>query len=691
MREIVKKTPLTENCSKEDIKVFVDSVLPLLTVEEKIGIMSGQITEKKLLDDLFEIEHYNVEPYPTMKVERLGLPEVRFVDGPRGVVSGSATCFPVSMARGATFDRELEEEIGKCIGAEVRAVGGNYFGGVCINLPRNPRWGRAQECYGEDPYLLGEMGAALTRGVQSQNVMACVKHYALNSIENARFKANVQVDMRTLQEVYLPHFKRCIDEGAASVMCAYNSVLGHHASESKLLLRDILRDQWGFEGFTLSDFLWAVYDGVESVKGGMNIEMPCVAHYAEDIPKALEDGRLQEEDLNEAVGYILRTTLYYETRKDPRCYGPETLACPEHIKVAKRAARESMVLLKNENNTLPFRKENTKKIVVLGELGDTENIGDHGSSKVHPYYTITPFRGIMKAMPCAEVLYNDGKDLEKARKLAAAADAVIIVAGYIHCDEGEYLADRADIAEGEMGGDRVGMRLHDRDVQLIHGLKGVNPNTVVSIVGSSAILIDEWSDDVPAILFSFYSGMEGGNALADILFGDVCPGGKLPYTVAKTEEDYPFFDPDCTEITYEYYHGYCKMEKENKEVVYPFGYGLSYTKFEIGEPEIEICNDTAKITVTVENTGKMKGDEVVQLYVGCEGSQVDRPVKILRDFARVTLEPGQKKELSLKVSKDQMAYFDEESNSWKREDIQYIAYIGNSSRDDNMKKITFKY
>lgn len=691
MREIVEKISLTENCSKEDICAFVESVIPQLTTEEKIGIMSGQITEKKLLDDLFVIEHYNVAPYPTMEVERLGLPNVRFVDGPRGVVAGSATCFPVSMARGATFDRELEEEIGKCIGAEVRAVGGNYYGGVCINLLRNPRWGRAQECYGEDQYHLGEMGAALTRGVQSQNVMACVKHFALNSIENARFKANVQVDMRTLQEVYLPHFKRCIEEGAASVMCAYNAVLGKHASESRLLLRDILRDQWGFEGFTLSDFLWAVYDGAKSVKAGMNIEMPCVAHYVEDIPKALEDGRLEEADLNEAVGYILRTTLYYETRKDPQSYGPEVLACPEHIKVARRAAEESMVLLKNDNNVLPFDKAKTKKIVVLGELGDTENIGDHGSSKVHPYYTITPFRGLMKAMPCAEVLYNDGKDIEKARELAQAADAVVIVAGYIHCDEGEYLSDRADIAEGEMGGDRVSMRLHSRDVDLIHGLKDVNPNTVVSIIGSSAILIDEWEKDVPAILFSFYSGMEGGNALADILFGDVCPSGKLPYTVARTEEDYPFFDPDCTEITYEYYHGYCKMDKENKEVAYPFGYGLSYTEFKIGNPELEICNDTAKLVVTVENTGKVKGADVIQLYIGCEGSKVDRPVKVLRDFARVTLEPGECKRIALSVKKDQMAYFDEKANEWKTEDIQYIAYVGDSSRNCELQKVKFRF
>ena len=688
MREVVKNTKLTENCSKEVIRAFVE-VIGSLTVEEKIGIMSGQVTEQKLLDDLFLIEHYNVKPYPTMAVERLGLPNVRFVDGPRGVVAGSATCFPVSMARGATFDRELEEEIGKVIGAEVRAVGGNYFGGVCINLPRNLRWGRAQECYGEDQYHLGEMGAALTRGVQSQNVMACIKHFALNSIENARFKADVQISKRTLHEVFLPHFKRCIEEGAASVMGAYNKVLGEQASESSFLLRDILRDQWGFEGFTLSDFLWAVHDGVKAVKSGMNIEMPCFCHYIEDLPKALEDGRLEMADLDEAVGYILRTILYYETRKDPQEYNENMLACDRHIEVAGRAARESMVLLKNEGKILPLDKEATEKIVVLGVLGDIENIGDHGSSKVHPYYTVTPFKGLMKKMPRAQILYNDGKDIEQAKKLAADADAVVIVAGYIHSDEGEFLADRSDIAE--MGGDRVSMRLHQRDIDLIEGVKGICKNTVVSIVGSSAILIDEWEKDIPAILFSFYSGMEGGNALADILFGDVCPSGKLPYTVAYSEEDYPYFDPDCEEIEYEYYHGYCKMEKEGRKVLYPFGYGLSYTEFTCGKPEILVFANTAKISVLLKNTGTVKGAEVVQLYVGCEGSRVDRPVKLLKDFARVELMPGEETKVSLSVSKESMAYFDEEQDTFVTEDIKYIAYIGNCSADTALQKVEFTF
>lgn len=689
MRSVVKNTKLTENCSKEDIRAFVDEVIPYLSLEKKIGIMSGQITEEKFMDDLFVLEHYNMKPYQTAGVERLGLPCIGFIDGPRGVVAGSSTCFPVSMARGASFDRELEEKIGAAIGAEIRAQGGNYFGGVCINLPRNPRWGRAQESYGEDQYHLGEMGAALTRGVQSQNVMACIKHFALNSIENSRFKADVYADMRTLHEVYLPHFKRCIDEGAASVMGAYNKAYGHQASESSFLLKDILRNRWGFEGFTLSDFLWAVKDAAKAVKSGMDVEMPCIQHYAGQLPEALKEGRIEMADIDASVKCILQTLLYFETRKDPQEYNEEIIARAEHIALARRAAEESMVLLKNENQVLPFKKEKTNRIVVLGVLGDTENIGDHGSSKVHPHYTVTPLRGLMQKMPTAEILYNDGTDLERAKELAKEADAVVIIAGYIHSDEGEFLADRSDIAE--MGGDRESMRLHQRDIDLLKGISGVNPNTVCSLIGSSAILIDEWADDIPAILFSFYSGMEGGNALADILFGDVCPSGKLPYSVARSEEDYPFFEADCEQVTYEYYHGYAKLDKEKKVPYYPFGYGLSYTSFAVGKPELAVFSDTCKITVPVKNTGTYKGAEVLQLYVGCKNSAVERPVKLLKDFERIELKAGEEQLISLCVKKSDMAYFDETKDDFVKEDITYIAYIGTSSAEKDLQQIEFMY
>jgi beta-glucosidase len=243
----------------------------------------------------------------------------------------------------------------------------------------------------------------------------------------------------------------------------------------------------------------------------------------------------------------------------------------------------------------------------------------------------------------------------------------------------------------EVGGDRVSMRLHRRDIDLIRGVRGLCPNTVVSVVGSSAILIDEWAGDVPAVLFSFYGGMEGGNALADILFGDVCPGGKLPYTVAKTEADYPFFDPDCTQITYEYYHGYAKMEKEGKAVSYPFGYGLSYTSFALSAPRASVQGGTAKVTVSVTNTGAVKGAEVVQLYVGCESSAVDRPVKTLRDFARVELMPGETQEVALSFTKAGRAYFDEAADAFCEEDIPYVAYVGNSSAPDALQSVTVRF
>ncbi|MDC7124142.1 MAG: glycoside hydrolase family 3 C-terminal domain-containing protein [Spirochaetales bacterium] len=689
MREVVKNTRLKENCSKEEIKAFVNEVIPQLTLKEKIGIMSGQVTEKKLLDDLFEIGHYNIKPYPTMAVERLGLPNMRFIDGPRGVVAGSSTCFPVAMARGASFDKELEEEIGEAIGEEIRAHGGNYFGGVCINLMRNPRWGRAQECYGEDQYHMGEMGAALVRGVQKHNVMACIKHFAMNSIENARFKADVYADKRTLHEVYLPHFKKCIEEGAASVMGAYNKVYGEQASESSLLLTDILRKKWKFNGFTISDFLWAVKDAVKAVKSGMDIEMPCFCCYDNELPNAVAEKRIDEAVLDESVKNILSTILYFETRKDPCKYDDSVIASEKHIAIAKKAAEESMVLLKNEGSILPFDPNKVERIVVLGELGDTENIGDHGSSKVHPKYTVTPLRGLMNKFPSKEILYNDGKDLDAAKKLAESADVVIITAGYIHSDEGEYLADRSDAAE--MGGDRKSMRLKQRDVDLIKALKGVNPNTVVCMIGSSAILIDDWEKDVPSILFTFYSGMEGGNVLADILFGNVCPGGKLPYTVAYSEDDYPFFDPDCEKITYEYYHGYCKMDKEAKEVLYPFGYGLSYTSFDIKTIGTTIYDDIVKFNVSVKNTGKCKGSEIVQLYIGCKDSSVDRPVKILRDYARIELMPGEEKFIVLSVSKSDMAYYSEEKDDFVEEDITYIAYIANSSNINKSEALDFRF
>ena len=295
---------------------------------------------EKLLDDLFVIEHYNVAPYPTMEVERLGLPNVRFVDGPRGVVAGSATCFPVSMARGATFDRELEEEIGKCIGAEVRAVGGNYYGGVCINLLRNPRWGRAQECYGEDQYHLGEMGAALTRGVQSQNVMACVKHYALyGAAEAGRDYNTVDMSRVTAMNYYMRPYQAAVEAGVGSIMTSFNEFESIPATGNTWLLNDVLRKQWGFNGFVVSDFT-AIAEmvnhgignsqevGVKALKAGVDMDMIADCYHAV-LKKSLEEGKITEAEIDSAceLADFLRFNvafaeqIYKQQPETPMAYG----------------------------------------------------------------------------------------------------------------------------------------------------------------------------------------------------------------------------------------------------------------------------------------------------------------------------------------------------------------------------------
>ena len=262
--------------SREEIEQRTASLLEQLSLKEKVWLLNGNWD---IVGNQIKYKNsYNPTPIKTNGNKRLGISPIAFTDGPRGIVMGNSTCFPVSMARGAAFDRDLERRVGDVIGKEARAQGANYFGGVCINLLRHPAWGRAQETYGEDPYLVGEMGAELTRGVQHHNVMACAKHYALNSIENTRFKVNVKADERTMREVYLPHFKKCIDAGAASVMGAYNRARGDQACESPYLLTEVLRDDWGFEGFAISDFIFAVRDTKKAIEAGLDVEMPQPIH-----------------------------------------------------------------------------------------------------------------------------------------------------------------------------------------------------------------------------------------------------------------------------------------------------------------------------------------------------------------------------------------------------------------------------
>ncbi|SDF74027.1 beta-glucosidase [Fontibacillus panacisegetis] len=654
-----------------------------MNLEEKIYLMSGKVSMEQMLSD-FKERHYNWIPYPAGGNDRLGVPELKFVDGPRGVVSGNSTCFPVSMSRGATFDQDLEQRIGHAIGKEVRAQGGNFFGGVCINLPYNPGWGRSQEVYGEDSFHLGAMGSSLVKGVQDENVIACVKHYAFNSMECARFKVSVIADKRTEREVYLPHFKECVDAGAASIMSAYNLYHGTHCGHHDYLLNQVLKEEWDFDGFVISDFAWGIKDTVEAANGGMDIEMCHTKYFGDKLVEAVRNGQVSEEKIDEAAVRIVRTLLAF-AEADNETYSKEVIACKEHIDLALEAAEKSMTLIKNDHEVLPFSKTDTKRIAVIGELGNKGNIGDYGSSRVFPPYVVTPLEGIKRLLPNAEVIFDNGADIEKAKELAKSADTVVFVVGYDHDDEGESVTNEdADFKEG---GDRKNsLGLHTWDIELIQAVGPVNQNCAAVLIGGNMIMIEEWKQAVSSILMAYYPGMEGGTAIAKTLFGDVSPGGKLPFIVPTSESHLPKVDWDANEIKYDYYHGYTKLEKEGIEPSLPYGFGLSYTSFSISNAAFKVINDQITGSCEIENTGDTTGDEVVQLYVGFSHSRVDRPVKVLRGFKRITLKPGQKEKVEIACPIEKIKWFNPITNEWELEEIAYDVFIGNSSAEKDLIK-----
>ena len=670
-------------------------IVDRLTLEQKVWLMSGNIDFTKLSPEelgkmvtemLSGDNHYNITPYDAGGIEEYNLPPMRFADGPRGIVCGNwqTTCFPVTMARGATFDQDLEEEVGHVIGREARAFGANLFAGVCINMPYNPGWGRSQEVYGEETTHLGKMGAALVRGVQDEDIMACVKHYAFNNMENARFKVSVTCDQRTEQEVLLPHFKDCIDAGAASIMSSYNRYNGVHCGHHNYLLNQVLKKEWDFDGFVMSDFMWGVRDTVESANGGQDMEMMNTQWFGDRLIKAVQDGFVSEERINDAALRIVRTILAFDDGHKE--YDMSVVGCPEHIAVAKKAAEEGITLIKN-SGALPFSRAGVKKIALIGKLGASENIGDHGSSWVRPPYVVTPKAGLEKAAPDTEILFADGSDLEAAKEAARSADKVVFVVGYNHDDEGEFVSeDQMSNYTGGIGGDRKkSLGLHEEDIALIKAVAPENSESVVVLIGGNMIMMTEWYDDVNAVIMAYYPGMEGGTALAEILFGDVNPSGKLPYVVPYREEDLPHVDWEATDQYYEYYHGYTRLEKNGVKPLVPYGYGLSYTSFAFGDVTAEKKEDSILVRTTVKNTGERAGAEVCQVYAGFENSAVDRPVKQLKGFARVFLEAGEEKEVTVEIPVEKLKWYNPVYRRWELEHMEYTIYAGSSADNADLK------
>jgi beta-glucosidase len=695
---------MTNNAPETDLESRARALLSAMTLEEKTASMSGSTPFWSGLADIFS-GAYNRHTWDAGHLERLGIEGIRFSDGPRGVVIGQATTFPVSMARGASWDVDLERRIGAAMGLEASAVRANLFGGVCINLLRHPAWGRAQETYGEDSFLLGEFGVALTEGVQ-EHVMACVKHYALNSMENARFSVNVEVAPRALHEVYLPHFKRTVDAGAACVMSAYNRVNGQWAGHSSELLHDILKTRWGFQGFVVTDWIFGLRDAKLAALGGQDLEMPFHMHFHADLLRLVQTGEVPESRVDDAVLRMLRSQLRFEPMKSVT---REVMASPAHAALAREAAQKSIVLLKNAADILPLQP--SSKLAVIGTLAGVPNTGDGGSSNTVSPHIVTPLEGLNAAFH--HVTHDDGSDLERAQRLARGADAVLLVVGYTKDDEGEFIspdstanlsalfpAPRAPeeiavattIASGmaaraeesgafSTGGDRGALNLRAADEALIRAVAEVHDRVIVAIMTGSAVLMNAWQDAVQGILLLWYPGMEGGHALADVLLGTVNPSAKLPFSIAADESHYPHFDRDATTITYDLWHGYRKLERDGNAAAYPFGFGLSYTTYTYSNLNLSVENDTVTVRLEVTNTGQRAGEEIVQVYVSALNSAVERPVKELKAFARVALLAGETKTVALSIPTSSLAYFDEEKDDFVLEALDYEFIAARHSAD----------
>ncbi len=659
----------TEQGGSSAIEAEVDRLLSEMTLEEKVAQMAGD-------SGLFRPEGERLWNAPG--VERLGVPPLKLADGPRGLGTAvGATTFPVGMARGATWEPEMEERVGAAMGRELAAIGGNVLLAPTINILRHPSWGRSQETYGEDVEHLSQMGVAFVRGVQ-QYALANPKHYAANSIEDTRFEVDVTVDERTLREIYLAHFRAAVLEGgAASVMSAYNSVNGQFCGENQQLLREILKSDWGFDGFVLSDWVFGTQSTLGSALNGLDLEMPIAQVYGDDLLRAVRDGDVPESVIDEAVRRMVRKKLEFRLG-EPNGLDESVLGSEEHLSLAREASVKGSVLLKNDAGSLPLSAGALTRIAVIGALSDVPNTGDDGSSDTQPSFVITPLQGIEEAAGDRVAIDHIGKDVLDAADLDVieAADAAIVVTGLTAEDEGE----------GFIGaGDRVDLSLSNERTKLIQDVAAANARTVVVLEGGGAITMGDWLPDIEALLMVWYPGQMGGHAIADLLFGEANPSGKLPITFPTGLDQLPTFDNTSLEVTYDYFHGYRLLDRNGDMPEFPFGFGLSYTTFLVDNLVADRseagANQTVTFSVDVTNTGTVAGAEVVQLYVTYPGSAVERAERELKGFLKVELEPGETKTVEIEIPTRRLAYYDVSESSWVVEALEHAVHVGTSSRD----------
>jgi beta-glucosidase len=666
-QEIGIKDYIPYKDSSLPVEVRVSDLLKRMTLKEKIEQMSICKTHQEGRADM-------IAPIFGNTNRRLDIPSLRGTGGTHGMLFG--TSFPVSICRGASWNISLEYRINEAVGRETKAIGANLVFGPTLEIVRHPSWGRSQESYGEDTYLVSRLGVASIKGLQT-HVMAQAKTFILNSIEENRFLVNVKVDERTLREIYLPPFKAAVQEaGVASLMTSYNKVNGQYMENNTHLVRDILKDEWGFDGFVATDW-WTHLDLVRfSPLGGVDVEMPNAVFYGKNLLEAVRQGKISKSVINDSVSRILREKFSFGLFDEKPAYDLRVLKSQSHKDLALEAAREGIVLLKNENNALPLKRDEVRKIAVIGRYANWPRLGDFGSSYVLPSGAVTPLTGIKNKAKIVRVTSYMGSSISLAKSYAKSADAVVVVAALNTFDEGE----KSQIA----GRDRPNLGLKPQDVKMINAVAEVNPRTIVVIEAGGAITMGNWINNVEGIIMAWYPGVEGGNAIAEVLFGDVNPSGKLPLTFPKSENQLYTFGWKQPEVEYGYYHGYRYFDKYDLEPQFPFGFGLSYTSYEYSNLRLSDSsigkNGTLKVSFDIANTGHVAGDEIAQMYIGYKGSCVDRAVRDLKGFARVHLEPGEIKTVCLNVSAEDLAYYDVNSSQWVVESITYSVEVGPSSR-----------
>ena len=642
-------------------------IISKMTIEEKAAFLSGK------------------GEWQTRDFERLGIPSIFCSDGPHGIrkqagagdhlglnASLPATCFPTAATIANSWDEELGETLGRTLGEEAMAEGVNVLLGPGLNIKRSPLCGRNFEYFSEDPYLAGKMAASYVRGIQSQGVYACPKHFAVNSQELRRMAMNSVIDERTLREIYLTGFEIAVKEGGArTIMSAYNEVNGTYANENRHLLKEILRDEWGFDGIVITDW-GASNDHALGVAAGSNLEMPNPGlDSARELIAAVDSGKISMKDIDDRCDELLDAvmTLYVNAQNRSEEFDKNA-----HHSIARRAASESAVLLKNDQNILPLKKG--ARVAIIGDFAFVPRYQGAGSSLVNPTKVETvaelvsayDLQVVGMSRGYSRTGEEDAEMKKEALDLAGKADIVLFFFGLNEDSESE-------------GMDRSHMRIPQNQINLLQELGSANESLVGIISAGSAIEMP-WHHHFKALLHCYLNGQAGAGAVLDILTGAVNPSGKLSETIPRRLEDTPSYRYyPSRERTSEYregpYVGYRYYDTAEVPVLYPFGFGLSYTTFGYSD----ITADDKGISFTITNTGDVAGTEVAQMYVSLSGSRVFRPKKELKGFAKVSLMPGEKKTVTIPFDDKTFRYFNVKTDRWEVEDGKYTVMIGASSRD----------